>query len=514
MTTPHPPRLDGYRVETLIGSGGSADVWAATAADGAPVALKVFRDETDSGRAEWRSMHRHAGPHVVAAVDLLRDGQGRAVLVMDRLEGGSLWDVVIGRGGLTAGECVTALAPIAGALSGIHDAGSVHGDVTARNILFTAQGRPALSDLGASRPVALPGAAEWGSAGFLAPEVLDGQAPTAAADVYSLGAVAWFALVGEAPGPAALRPHLRDIVQVPAGLEALVLACLSTTPSARPLSSDLARRLLSTENPVAVPVDTVSRERAGGDDMSLTRRLRDDAQRKQHEITRGSRRKARDAGGKSRARPSTSARAGLQGVRRPVLAAGAVGAALVTAALAWPMGPGQDGEAPRAASPVAASAGEARPTATADEGTRREPVAPSGSGTTTAAVPGATRPSDVRATTARQVSSLLACRAGAWNARDASRLTRCLASASPALRADAAALASARAQGISYAGVDYRVEEVDGVLGGRLSATIVRGAYEQRRRGEVTRVAAQRSVVDLTATRAEGGWRISAWSPR
>lgn len=283
MTTP--PQLAGYGVEGFIGSGGSADVWRITAPGGAHLAAKVFREAGEaSGRAEWRSMRRHAGAHVMPVIDFLRDDAGRSVLLMPYQSGGSLYDVVVGRGGLTAGECVTALAPVAGALARIHDGGCLHGDVTPKNILFDGEGRPVLSDLGAARVTALAGQAEWGSAGFVAPEVLEGHAPAASSDVYSLAAVAWFSLVGEAPAPASLRPHLRDLLpDVPEPLGRLITSCLSLTPTARPYSDDLAGRLLDAERPVAVPLDL----HAAGERSSpqaadtITRRLREEAQKRQ-----------------------------------------------------------------------------------------------------------------------------------------------------------------------------------------------------------------------------------------
>ena len=40
----------------------------------------------------------------------------------------------------------------------------------------------------------------------------DGEPPSAAADVYSFGALAWFCLLGTPPPVAALRPHLVDVL--------------------------------------------------------------------------------------------------------------------------------------------------------------------------------------------------------------------------------------------------------------------------------------------------------------
>lgn len=338
MTHSEAPRLEGCTVESHVGSGGCADVWRVRRADGTLVAAKVFRpDAASTGRGELRAMRRHAGPHVMPVLDYVTDEDGRGVLFMPYLSGGSLWSIVTGRGGLTAGEVVTAITPVASALTRMHDGGCVHGDVTPRNILLDERGKPVLSDLGATRAAAMPGEAEWGSAGYVAPEVLDGGAPDSCADVYALGAVMWFALVGEAPGPATLRPCLNDITQdVPPRLAEIVTACLATTPSARPHAADLGPMLAEVARPVALPIDmgsislqgdgvgraaqqrTDARQADDGPDgadlgaETITRRLRAEAQRRQLAEGQG------DASGRrGRRHARADGRSGSSSTRRP-----------------------------------------------------------------------------------------------------------------------------------------------------------------------------------------------------
>ena len=155
------PRLEGYTVEEFIGAGGSADVWRVIAPGGASLAAKVFREAGEaSGRAEWRSMRRHAGDHVVPVVDFLRDDDGRSVLLMPYLPGGSLHDVVVGRGGLTAGECVTALAPIAGALTSRR----VSGPSASCRFCASSRRRRVIDSAGASAPATRGTARSTGTA--------------------------------------------------------------------------------------------------------------------------------------------------------------------------------------------------------------------------------------------------------------------------------------------------------------------------------------------------------------
>ena len=122
---------------------------------------------------------------------------GRVALVMGLADGGSLRDVVTIRGALPLGEVVTALTPLATALAELHEAGVVHVDVSPGNVLFTTDGRPMLVDLSSAWLVddGWP-QRSLGTSGFAAPEVVLGRPPVPASDVWSLGALAWYARTG------------------------------------------------------------------------------------------------------------------------------------------------------------------------------------------------------------------------------------------------------------------------------------------------------------------------------
>ncbi len=61
---------------------------------------------------------------------------------MEYCPAGSAAAVVAARGPLSVGEVLTVIAPIAEALQFLHEQGMTHGDVSPRNILFTAEGKP------------------------------------------------------------------------------------------------------------------------------------------------------------------------------------------------------------------------------------------------------------------------------------------------------------------------------------------------------------------------------------
>lgn len=262
------PLVPGYEVIEPLGQGASATVWRARRrADGLVVALKVL-ERADGDVAEGL---REAGllaavrhQHVVRLYDVLPlpdpdTGRPAAVALATQLAGGgSLAQVLSRRRRLSAGELVTALQPVAGALVDLHGRGMVHGDLSTGNILFTGDGMPLLSDLGAARVAGTLPADALGTGadeGMVAPEVVEGFPATQESDVYQLGAVAWLALAGEPPGPGWARGDLDELAPgLPAGLADLVSRCLAPEPGDRPDAEEVALALLATAAPEPVEV--------------------------------------------------------------------------------------------------------------------------------------------------------------------------------------------------------------------------------------------------------------------
>ena len=123
-------------------------------------------------------------------------------LVLELLAGGSLAALLARRGRLRPGEVVTAIAPVAAALAHAHGNGVVHGDLSPGNIVFTAEGRPVLTDLGVARVLGEAAAAEV-TPPYVDPTVARGGAPGPASDVFGIAAAAFHALTGVAPWNAA-----------------------------------------------------------------------------------------------------------------------------------------------------------------------------------------------------------------------------------------------------------------------------------------------------------------------
>ncbi|CAM4050315.1 protein kinase domain-containing protein [Janibacter anophelis] len=272
-----PPQVPGYRLTRVLGRGSTSTVWRARRdVDDELVAIKLLPAGADEEAVREYAMLQHAAAeHVVTLHETLEvdsdDGPAIA-LVLEHLAGGSLARVVAERGHLTPGETVTVIAPIAQAVAGLHDLGIVHGDLSPGNVLLDSTGRPALSDLGYSRLTGEPAGDVYGTDGHVAPEVLDGGDPTRAADVHSLGALAWLCLTGAAPGHIAERASLADLVPGVPALVAVVESCLVPDAEARPEADEVARSVFD-----AVPAQPLRMTATGDVATSLTRRIREAA---------------------------------------------------------------------------------------------------------------------------------------------------------------------------------------------------------------------------------------------
>ncbi|MGN6406525.1 serine/threonine-protein kinase [Sinomonas sp.] len=257
---PREPAVPGYDVVRLLGRGGGGDVWLLRArSSGCLAAGKVVRGAEGrlAERREARRLRSHQHPHVVEFLGSvpLQDGCGGSVLLMDYAAGGSLARLVSVRGRLSVGETVTTIAPIAQALAALHLNGTSHLDVAPGNVLFSAEGKPLLSDLGAARTVGEEKAPRAATAGFADPAADDSSHIAGpASDVYALGALAWFCLTGTAPEEGIRRPPLTLAAPtVPRSLATAVSAALSEDPRLRPTAAEFARAVLRSARPE--PVD-------------------------------------------------------------------------------------------------------------------------------------------------------------------------------------------------------------------------------------------------------------------
>jgi len=248
--------IPGYEARELVGFGASGEVWRGRdMVSGEDVALKRLRVPDDAANARLRReaalLAALSHPHLLRLRDTVRTGDGW-VLVLDYAAGSSLAALLRERGRLRPGEVVTALAPLAAALAYAHGEGLVHGDVTPANVLFTADGRPLLADLGIARVVCDDGPIAL-TPEYADPAVAAGAMPGPATDVFAVAAVAWHALTGMPPWAGETAedtlfaaatgelPDLRELAPgAPEPLVAVLERALSVDPAARGSAAELA----------------------------------------------------------------------------------------------------------------------------------------------------------------------------------------------------------------------------------------------------------------------------------
>ncbi|MGW6360905.1 protein kinase domain-containing protein [Streptomyces sp. NPDC055092] len=217
-----------YRLLRRLGAGGMGRVWLAHDQElASDVALKEIaippempEQELNSRIARARGEARHSArlrsnPHVVTVYDIVVDGS-LPWIVMEFVPGEKDLEAVVRESGpLSPADTANLGLAVLDALTEGHRLGILHRDVKPSNILLAdpdAQGdhlkgigRVLLTDYGISlqqdsgEPRHTSTSQIIGTPLFLAPERARGSPPTAASDLYSLGATLYFAVEGHAP---------------------------------------------------------------------------------------------------------------------------------------------------------------------------------------------------------------------------------------------------------------------------------------------------------------------------
>jgi len=278
---------DRYRLVRQIAVGGMGEVWEAYDESLArSVAVKVLKAEfagdkgfLDRFRTEARNSAALSHPNIAQLFDY-GEQDGSSYLVIELVVGEPLADLLEREPVLPAARLLPILAQSARGLHSAHEAGVVHRDVKPGNILLGRGGRVKITDFGVSlaqnQMVMTATGMVMGTAQYLSPEQAVGRAATPLSDLYSLGIIAYEALVGHRPftGPTAVDiavAHVNNPVPplpatVDRALADVVLQLLSKDPAARPQSgaelADTFDRLVPRTPPSGVPVLVSRPERA------------------------------------------------------------------------------------------------------------------------------------------------------------------------------------------------------------------------------------------------------------
>jgi len=209
--------LGRYEILSPLGSGGMGEVYRArdTRLD-RDVAVKILPESVANDPERLARFDREAKavaalshPNILALHDAGTEG-GVSFAVMELLEGETLRDR-LASGPLPPRRAIEIAVQIARGLAAAHARGLVHRDLKPENVFLVADGQVKILDFGlakhadasadtAATATQLPGVTDpgtvLGTAGYMAPEQVRGQAIDARADLFALGVVLYEMLSG------------------------------------------------------------------------------------------------------------------------------------------------------------------------------------------------------------------------------------------------------------------------------------------------------------------------------
>ena len=250
---------DRYRVASLLGRGGMGEVYGADDLKlGQRVALKFLpldRGKSTSWRdqfyAEVRMARQVSHPNVCRVYDV-GESDGRLFLSMEFVDGEDLASLLRRIGRLPDDKAVEIAQQLCAGLAAAHRSGVLHRDLKPSNVMIDGKGRARITDFGLA--IATSDADQQtgpaGTPGYLAPELLDGAAPSIQSDLYALGLVLYELFTGKKAFYASslVEFHRKQTETNPTPpssvvknfdpvVERAILRCLDRDPAQRPRSA-------------------------------------------------------------------------------------------------------------------------------------------------------------------------------------------------------------------------------------------------------------------------------------
>lgn len=260
--------LDGrYRLENIIGNGGSAVVYEAEdTLMHRKVALKMLKDTSPSVfnirsfDIEAKAVAMLSHPNIVNVYDVSVKSDEKYI-IMEYVDGITLREYLDHNGALPADEVISCARQVLRALSEAHAKGIVHRDIKPQNIMILKDGQIKVTDFGIAKlpetETVIAGNKGIGTVQYISPEQAGGDETDCRSDIYSVGVLLYEMATGRLPfseGSAsdiALRhmtdtPTLpRDInPDIPFGLEQVINRAMEKDPENRYRNAEAMLRAL------------------------------------------------------------------------------------------------------------------------------------------------------------------------------------------------------------------------------------------------------------------------------
>jgi eukaryotic-like serine/threonine-protein kinase len=250
--------LRDYEILGQVGSGGMGVVLQARDIKlQRIVALKFLPHDLYGGEGDKQSLLKEARaisaldhPNICTVYGLEERDDGQLFMSMAYYDGGTLAGK-IADGPIPVREAVVLLRGIVAGVAAAHAHNVLHRDIKPSNILLTRQGVPKIVDFGLSRAISSDSRTQSfttsGTAAYMAPEQLRGEALDQRADIWAIGVTAAEMLSGRHPFRRDTLPAVAQSIcvdapeiasDVPLSLQRIIYKCLAKTPELRYANCD------------------------------------------------------------------------------------------------------------------------------------------------------------------------------------------------------------------------------------------------------------------------------------